>query len=92
MVGTITKQLAKMERVREALMRFCREKLGDPSPIIELMPIDVLDFFEAVVISPKFQDMAYSERLEAVSEFLRSAPELEEGDLNRVSRILTEEG
>jgi hypothetical protein len=90
MVGTVTSQRLKMEQVRQALIRFCREKLGDDSPIIEFIPIDLFDYFEAVVISPKFKKMPYSERLEAVFEFLLADPQLPREALNAVSRILTE--
>ena len=91
MVGTVTSQRLKMEQVRQVLIRFCREKLGDDSPIIEFIPIDLFDYFEAVVISPKFKKMPYTERLKAVMGFLSADPQLPKDALHSVSRILTEE-
>jgi hypothetical protein len=91
MVGTVTSQRAKIEEVRESLGRYCREKLGDPSAIIEFIPTEFFDFFEAVVISPKFKKMPYTERLKAVMDFLRTDPQLPKEALHSVSRILTEE-
>lgn len=91
MVGTVTSQRTKIEQVRAALERFCREKLGDLSAIIDFVPTDFFDFFEVVVISPKFKKMPYSERVEMVMKSLSSDPQLPRDSFTSISRILTED-
>jgi hypothetical protein len=91
MAGTLIARKTQLERLRQALQRYCQNELGDPSAIIDILPEEEFPdmFIVPVVISSEFRKMSETERQISVWKFLRNDPDLTDEDFSGISRIVT---
>jgi len=61
--------------------------LSDPDITVDFLPTEFEEYFEALLTSPKFQNMRITERQNSIWKFLRAAHEVSDKDLRHVSRI-----
>jgi len=64
MVGTLIAPKVRLERLRQALQRYCQSELGDSSATVEILPDEEFPdmFIVPVVISSGFNKMSETER------------------------------
>ena len=93
MVGTLIAPKAQVERLRQALQRYCRLELRDPSATIEILPDKEFPdmFIVPVVVSSEFRKMSETERQDSIWEFLANDAGVINGDLSVISYIVAKE-
>lgn len=91
MVGTLITPKAQLERLQQALQRYCQIELGDSSAIVEIVPEEEFPdmFIVPVVTSSRFSKMSETELQDSIWEFLANDPVLTNDDLSTVSHIVT---
>jgi hypothetical protein len=90
MAGTLIANRNTTKRIREAVLRYSQQVLGDSDPIIEITPDEETDKFVVIIGSSKFASMPYSTRQNSILDFLFSDPQTSKDDLFEISRIMTE--
>jgi len=90
MAGTLIATRDRVRRIRAAVARYCKKRLGDPEAIIEIRPEEEIDKFVVVVASSKFKNMPYSQRQDEIWDFLFADSKTSKDDLFEISRIMTE--
>ncbi|MGH7595253.1 MAG: hypothetical protein ACREOI_02830 [bacterium] len=90
MAGTIIANRNRVERIREAILRYSLHELGDPAPIIEISRDEESNKLIVVVASPNFKNIPYTKRLKAIWDFLFADPDTNKDDLFEISRIMPE--
>jgi hypothetical protein len=92
MAGTlIIARKTQVERLRQALQRYCQKELGDLSAIVDILLDEEFPdmFIVPVVISSEFKKMSETQRQISVWKFLRNDPDLTHEDFSGISRIVT---
>jgi len=91
MAGTLVFSKPRVERLRQALQRYCQQELKDPSATVEVLPeAEFPDMLIApVVISSEFRKMSATGRQISVWKFMRKDPDVTREDLSAISRIIT---
>lgn len=91
MAGTLVFSRSRVERLRQALERYCQQELKDPLAKIEVLPEDEFpDMLNAPVVIPsKFGKMPQTKRQISVWKFMRQDPGVTREDLSAISRIIT---
>jgi hypothetical protein len=91
MAETLVLPKSRIERLRQALQRYCQQELGDWSATVEILPDpefpDML--FVPVIISSAFGKMSDAERQDSIWKFLRNDKSVNRGDFSGISRIAT---
>ena len=92
MVGTLVASKAQVERLRQALQRYCQLELGDSSATVEILPDEEFPdmFIVPVVVSSEFSKMSETERQDSIWEFLANDAGLINNDLSVMSQIVTQ--
>jgi len=90
MAGTMMVDKKLLDRLRAAFKRYGSAVLEDPSITVKFFPTEFAEFFDILLISPKFQNMGFAEQQDSVWDYLRSDPEVTNADLYFVTQIATE--
>jgi len=90
MVGTMMVSKKLLDRLRAAFKRYGSNVSGDPSITVKFFPTEFAEFFDVLLLSPKFQSMSFPEQQNSVWDYLRSDPEVTNADLYFVTQIATE--
>ncbi|GEM_PF-2648496 len=82
---------AQVERLRQALQRYCQQELKDSSATVEVLPEEEFPdmLIAPVVISSEFRKLSATERQISVWKYMRKDPAVNREDLSAISRIVT---
>jgi hypothetical protein len=91
MAGTLVFSKSRVERLRQALERYCQQELKDPFAKVEVLPEDEFPdmLIAPVVISSEFGKMPRTKRQISVWKFMRNDHGVTREDLSSISRIIT---
>ena len=91
MVGSLVIPRVQVEKIRQALQRYCKLELGDSSAIVEILPDEEFPdmFIVPVVVSSEFIKMSETESQDSIWEFLANDTGVTDEDLSPISRIIT---
>jgi hypothetical protein len=81
---------AQVERLCQALRRYCEQVLGDPSAIVDVVPDEEMPdmLIVPIVASSAFKKLPETERLKSIFEFLSKDPEVTREDWSGISRYV----
>jgi hypothetical protein len=91
MVGTLSIPRTQVDRIHQALQRYCQMELGDPSATVDILPDEEFSdmLIVPIVSSPAFSKMSETERQDSIWEFLANDPGITDDDLSPISQIIT---
>jgi hypothetical protein len=80
----------QVEKLRQSLRRYCEEVLGDPSPIVDVIPAEELPdmLIVPIVVSSGFKKMSKTECVKSVLDFLFNDSNLTTEDRSGISHFI----